>query len=521
MPAFWNNLPIRPKGLVVVAIPLVALIVATGALYIAQSESDEEQAGLRHIDEVKSQVQTVQALLLEAETGVRGYRLTMKRNFTKPYQAAFARLPRALASLEELVGDDAAQLERARRVRFLAGQQLEVLASLLSPDPGTESETNAVLAQDNRLMAQLRQELDAMLRAEETAFERQLDVVQASSRRERALSIAAILVGLLGGILATVLFTTGIAKRISVLEENARLLAQGQPLPEGPSGNDELGRLARELGTASALLSDREHRLMEARDVAVEASWAKSDFLSKTSHELRTPLSSILGFVDLLQRGVLPPEDQKQALDRIERAAKYFSRLLNDVLDIGLVEAGVLSMSVEPVGIPEEVADCVELMRPAADEANVRVESETDSCSGLKAAADPDRVQQVLLNLLSNAIKYNRPGGLMHVVCSREGPLARIDVSDEGPGVPYDHVDRLFTPYERFGADDKKIKGIGLGLALSKSLIELMGGTLELTSTGPTGSTFTVRIPLWEGPIPAGQTPVTEIVIEPKATPRP
>ena len=520
MPTFWNNLPIRPKGLVVVAIPLVALIVATGALYFAQSEHDQEQAGLRHIDQVKSQVQTVQALLLEAETGVRGFRLTMKRNFMKPYEAAFARLPRALASLEELVGDNPAQLERARRVRFLAGQQLEVLASLLSPDPGTEAETNAVLVQDNRLMGQLRQELDGMLRAEEAALDRQLEVVQTSSRRERALSIGAVLVGLLGGLLATILFTTGVAKRISVLEENARLLAQGQELPEGPSGNDELGRLARELGNASALLSDREHRLMEARDVAVEASWAKSDFLSKTSHELRTPLSSILGFVDLLQRGVLKPDDQKQALERIERAAQYFSRLLNDVLDIGLVEAGVLSMSIEPVGIPEEVADCVELMRPAADEADVRMEADTDSCSGLKAAADPDRMQQVLLNLLSNAIKYNRRGGAMRVVCSREGPLARIDVSDEGAGVPHDQLDRLFTPYERFGADVRKIKGVGLGLALSKSLVDLMGGTLELTSTGPTGTTFTVRLPVWDGPLPE-DAEQEEIVIGTRAAPRP
>jgi signal transduction histidine kinase len=493
---WWTDLPIRLKGLVVVAIPLVALLVATFSLYLVRQSLDRQQDTLRRAQEVRSQVQTVLTLLLEAETGVRGYRLTMSQEFVRPYRRAFDRLPRALASLEELVGEDPEQLSRASRVRFLAGRELEILAALRNRSSGPTGSSDVVLARDNNLMSQLRTELDAMRAVEDERSERQLEAIATSTGREQALFIAAALFGLLGGLLAMVLFTTGVARRLQRLEQNARLLARGDPLPEGPGGSDELGMLALQLGAAAELLSDRERRLRSAKDEAEQASWAKSDFLSQTSHELRTPLSSILGFVDLLQRGALDPETETEALQRIARTGNYLARLLNDVLDIGLVEAGVLSIAREPVYLTELLADCVELMRATADESDVRIEVDPTACSDLSAAADSDRVRQVLLNLLSNAIKYNREGGCVRVDCGEEPGFARLDVSDDGPGIPAERMPELFQPYERLGAEQTKVKGVGLGLALSKSLVELMGGTLQVQSD-PNGSTFSLRLPLW------------------------
>ncbi|MGH2805835.1 MAG: ATP-binding protein [Actinomycetota bacterium] len=496
MTRWWRDLPIRLKGLVVVAIPLAALLVATFSLYLVRQDLDRQQDTLRRTQEVRAQVQTVLTLLLEAETGVRGFRLSMDPAFLRPYETAFSRLPPALASLEELVGADPEQLSRASRVRFLAGRQLEILAALRERSPGAIDRSDVVLARDNELMNQLRTELDAMREVEDERGERQLAAIATSTGREQALLVGAVVFGLLGGLLAMILFTTGVAHRLQRLEQNARLLAQGDPLPAGPGGHDELGILARQLGAAAELLSDRERRLRTAKDEAEKASWAKSDFLSQTSHELRTPLSSILGFVDLLQRGALDPDTQVEALDRISRTGNYLARLLNDVLDIGLVEAGVLSIAREPVYLTELLADCVELMRAQAEEAEVRIEVDPAGCADVSAAADNDRVRQVLLNLLSNAIKYNRTAGSVRITCAEEPDFVRLDVSDEGSGIAPEQIQKLFMPYERLGAEHTKVKGVGLGLALSKSLVELMGGTLEVR-TGSEGSTFSLRLPLW------------------------
>jgi signal transduction histidine kinase len=346
-------------------------------------------------------------------------------------------------------------------------------------------------------MRQLRTELEAMRDVEEARSRRQLEAIAMSTGREQVLFLGAVLFGLLGGLLAMVLFTTGVAHRLQRLEQNAGLLARGEPLPPGPGGGDELGKLARQLGAASELLSDRERRLRSAKDEAEQASWAKSDFLSQTSHELRTPLSSILGFVDLLQRGALDPVTQTEALERISRAGNHLARLLNDVLDIGLVEAGVLSIDREPVYLTELLADSVELMRATAEDAGIQMDVDPAACGELSAAADTDRVRQVLLNLLSNAIKYNREGGSVRIKCGEESGFARLDVSDEGPGIPPERMEELFQPYERLGAENTKVKGVGLGLALSKSLVELMGGTLQVESDASSGTTFILRLPLW------------------------
>lgn len=490
----WENLPIRAKGLVVVAIPLCALVGAVGLLYAVDRRHDREQEALHHIQEVDRQIRAVQGLLLDAETGVRGYVLTGFGSYLDPYRDAFAELPRAHAALEGLVGEDSTQLGRALAVRTLSGHQLETLGSLIAERrEGTRSgEVTGLLAQDEGQMMTLREQLASMRTHEEERLQEQIALVAESRRTQQLVFVAVLLIGLIGGLAAAVLYTTGILNRIRMLEHNAHLLAEGAQLMERPSGSDELGRLAAALGEASLLLADREGKLKVARDEAERASGAKSDFLSRASHELRTALTAIIGHAGILKRDDLPAPVRADSVERIDRAGQHLRRLLHDFLDIGRIEAGVLEIAVGEVDVRAVIEECVEIMHPAAKQSGISIEPRI-ACDDARAIADPDRLRQVLINLVSNAIKYNRPQGRVEITCRRARDRVVIQVADEGPGIPPDKMDRVFVPFDRLDRD-KNDSGVGLGLTVSKSLVELMGGNLSFMSGDKGGSTFSVAL---------------------------
>jgi nitrogen-specific signal transduction histidine kinase len=242
---------------------------------------------------------------------------------------------------------------------------------------------------------------------------------------------------------------------------------------------------------------DEELRL--AKLAAEQANHAKSEYLSRMSHELRTPLNAILGFAQLLELDHLHDE-QRDNLGHIMSGARHLLSLINEVLDIAAIEAGRLTLSLEPVPLADVVAETVSLIRPLADQRNIMVAAPDVACS-IHVLGDRQRLKQVLLNLLSNAVKYNRDGGSVELSCA---PVAddrlRVKVADTGLGIPPEALARLFVPFERVGRQSG-IEGTGLGLPLSKRLAEAMGGNLDLTSTPDQGSTFWIELPLAEGPV--------------------
>ncbi len=255
----------------------------------------------------------------------------------------------------------------------------------------------------------------------------------------------------------------------------------------------ENGRLyARLVGTNEALAAEvEERRRAEAR--AETANRAKSEFLSRMSHELRTPLNAVIGFGQLLEMEELTP-DQRDGVERIVHAGRHLLSLINEVLEISRIEAGRLAMSLEPVPVGETVESAVSLVRPLAAHRAIEVEL------GLPAderyvVADRQRLQQVLLNFLSNAVKYNREGGRITVACAAlaDGRL-RIGVTDTGPGLGPAELARLFTPFDRLGAETSGVEGTGLGLTLSKRFVEAMGGRVHVESAVGVGSTFAVEL---------------------------
>ena len=234
--------------------------------------------------------------------------------------------------------------------------------------------------------------------------------------------------------------------------------------------------------------------LTTARDEAERASHSKSDFLSRMSHELRTPLNAILGFGQLLELSVRDPL-QSAHVKQILQGGKHLLALINEVLDLARVESGQMTVSLENVALRALLEECQTLVQPQAQARDIRLLALACGAEW-QVMADRTRLKQVFLNLLSNAIKYNQVAGVVSVGClSDEAGHICIRISDTGAGLSPEQQARLFVPFERLEADERQVEGTGIGLALSKRLMALMGGQIGVESQVGEGSTFWVRLP--------------------------
>jgi signal transduction histidine kinase/CheY-like chemotaxis protein len=235
--------------------------------------------------------------------------------------------------------------------------------------------------------------------------------------------------------------------------------------------------------------------LMRAKESADSANLAKSSFLSSMSHELRTPLNAILGFAQLLGSKSFPltPEKTADFTAHILKAGKHLLELINEVLDLSKVESGTLTLSLEPVELAALMSECQEMMEPSANDRGITLQFPSDSrCNVL---ADRTRLKQIILNLMSNAIKYNRDGGSVKIDCAPiDAERTRITVQDTGVGLDCAQMEQLFQPFNRLGQESGPQEGTGIGLVLTKRLVELMGGTIGVSSTPGAGSLFWIEL---------------------------
>jgi signal transduction histidine kinase/ActR/RegA family two-component response regulator len=254
-----------------------------------------------------------------------------------------------------------------------------------------------------------------------------------------------------------------------------------------------------------------------AQEAAVKANGAKIDFLSRMSHELRTPLNAILGFGQLLEIEKLEPR-QQESVDQIISAGRHLLSLVNEVLDISRIESGHFTFEIEPVPLRVLLGEAIDLMRPLTSSKDMSVRIVSEPLNGDPyVLADHQRVRQVLINLLSNAVKYNRPGGHVRVsaIPAPDGRGLRVEVADTGPGIAAETLPRLFTPFDRLGAENTPVEGSGIGLALSKRLIEAQGGRLGVQSVEGEGSTFWIDLPVAAPPMPDLPHPRFDDCLEP------
>lgn len=241
-------------------------------------------------------------------------------------------------------------------------------------------------------------------------------------------------------------------------------------------------------------IKEKEAAMIRAKEEAERANQAKSEFLSRISHELRTPLNSILGFTQLLELETTGPE-AKEDLAEIRKSGIHLLGLINEVLDLSRVDAKPQPLDMESVSVSDVLTEVYGLLRPLMESRKTRLKAVHVSPKAC-ACVDRLRLKQALINVVANAVKYNRVGGsvLVRLSTDTEG-WVRVDVTDEGAGIPADRIDRLFTPFDRLGAEASGIEGTGLGLSIAKAFLSAMGGSIEVRSIETQGSTFTLKLP--------------------------
>jgi signal transduction histidine kinase len=237
-------------------------------------------------------------------------------------------------------------------------------------------------------------------------------------------------------------------------------------------------------------------REQEAREAAEDANRHKDEFLAAVSHELRTPLNAILGWGVILSKGKLDKEKTEKASGTIVRNAKMQMRLIDDLLDASRIVSGNLQLSCEPMRLAPAIEAAADVVQPLAEDKGVQLRLELDQTMG-PVMGDPTRIQQVIWNLLSNAIKFTPPGGRVDITLDQADSKARISVRDTGKGISPDFIPHVF---DRFRQASSKTGGVGLGMSIARSLVDLHGGTIEAHSDGEgRGATFRVCMPLLEG----------------------
>jgi PAS domain S-box-containing protein len=240
-----------------------------------------------------------------------------------------------------------------------------------------------------------------------------------------------------------------------------------------------------------------EEDLIHAKEAAEEASCAKSEFLSRMSHELRTPLNAIIGFTQLLESGMDGElsAGQRESAASILQAGWHLLDLISEILDLARIESGRMAITLERVDLGMLLDECVDMIMPLANERGILIKDAVNqSAEVFHVLADRTRLKQVLLNLMSNAVKYNRPEGVLSLNCARSGGGVRLDVVDSGIGISAERMDELFKPFSRLDADKSETQGAGVGLAVTKSLVELMGGRIGVESEAGKGSVFWIEL---------------------------
>lgn len=473
----WQNLPLARKGMFVISLPLAVLLASLTSLYLREQESNLLENKLSTALQNQRDIQTVHTQLLEASTGVRDYLLTADKHFLKIYYAAQTRIPTILLHLETQLESDA-QKERLAVITPLVTQNLKYLESLSkhNSDIASDSLIAEFKLQVSTLDA-LRKEIEYLNAEEALLVTRDQQDVALQRQRNIGLTLIAAISGIVGSIMAVWIFSRTIVKRVRLLRDSAGHLARAEALDLPSSSQDELGQLSDELEHASQLLAKNIHDAIQARHEAEEASASKSMFLSRTSHELRTPLNAILGFAQLLEQD-LPPGKQRDSVTLINGAGQHLLKLINEVLEIARIESGEISLELTPIPIADLLEEAKHYIAPIGRIRDIEIECLYQENCWVRA--NRQKLLQVVLNLLSNALKYGPDSSTVTLKAFVQNQQVIIQVLDEGAGIPTALRERLFTPFDRLGAEQTKIEGIGLGLALSKQIMLAMHGSIHV-----------------------------------------
>ena len=494
---YWQDLPLATKGVFVIMLPLAVLLASLASLYSLEKKLSSLENQLKVALQNQRDIETVHTNLLLASTGVRDYLLTGDKHFLDNFYIAKKQLPTILLKLDTKL-ESQGQRSLIKYIGVLANQNLEKLSFLSNNESEVASDN---LIQQFKLqvqnMEELKEQIDRLQQQEAQLISEDQSKIKQERQRNIRINLIAAFSGIFGSILAVWIFSGTIVKRVKLLRDSAAHLARAEALELPSSSKDELGQLSDELDHASTLLAKNIYDTTQAKKEAEQASKEKSMFLSRTSHELRTPLNAILGFAQLLQ-AELDNGKHKDQVNMIKGAGDHLLKLIDEVLDIAKIESGETKLTLKPTPINDLLAEAIQYIAPLGKIRDIQIEENIQA--NLVAFADRQKLLQVILNLLSNALKYGPFNSSVLISAYQKKSEIIIEVLDEGAGIPEALKERLFTAFDRLGAEQSKTEGTGLGLAVSKQIMLAMQGSIHVASEK---SLFWIALKVSEGlPIP-------------------
>ena len=477
-----------------------ALAVLVGAAFVAlafavnaQRDATERE---KHSREVTAAALQLEKLVSDVETSFLGLTVTRRPAFLEPYQAATRELPERLESLLVLAADVPEQLRRAQalvtRIRQYVDDFVTPILPLLREAPGI-ADDRALASEGRRYTDDIRRRFDEFQKAEDRL------AATAATAAERRTDVAAA-VGLVAALASTTLIvlfgfvlSRSVGRPVRAVATGASRLAAGElgyRLPE--QGPGEVGELTRSFNEMAERLEEGRLELQAQNDELRESERMKTELVSIVSHELRTPLASVLGFTSLLLKRDFRPDERRHYLGIVDAQARRLAALLEDFLDVQRIEHEGVELTTERIDLARLLDEQAQLYSAQSPKHKLELAVEERP---LPVRGDPNRLAQVVGNLLSNAIKYSPEGGTVELGAARSGDGVRVVVRDEGRGIPRDQQDRIFTKFFRGDAGATGITGTGLGLAVSREIVEAHGGRIGFDSEPGAGTTFWLELP--------------------------
>jgi len=474
---YWQDLPLASKGVVVIMLPVAVLLASLASLYSVEKKLSSLENQLKVALQNQRDIETVHTNLLLASTGVRDFLLTGDKQFLDNFQTAKRNLPDLLTQLDSKI-ESKSQQSRIKHIQALVKQNIDKLETLSKNESDVASDD---LIKQFKLqvdkMKQLKTAIENLQKQEAMLVSEDQNQIKQERQRNLSINLIAASSGIVGSILAVWIFSGTIVRRVKLLRDSAGHLAKAEALMLPSSSKDELGQLSDELDHASHLLGKNIEASTQARKDAEQANKEKSMFLTRTSHELRTPLNAILGFAQLLEVE-LDDGKHKENVKVIKSAGEHLLKLIDEVLDIARIESGEVQLALNPTPINDLLAEAIQYIAPLGKIRDIQIKHEIQA--NLVALAERQKLLQVVLNLLSNALKYGPFNSTVTVTAYQSNEKIIIEVFDEGTGIPEGLKARLFTAFDRLGAEQSKTEGTGLGLALSKQMMLAMQGSIHV-----------------------------------------
>jgi signal transduction histidine kinase len=479
----------------------IAVAVVVGAMFLvflfAISSLRRSTARESQSKDVTVATLRLETLAADLETGIRGYVLTRNRAFLTPYIDARSRWPLAAERVRRLVAEDSVQRARVRRVTLLVDAYVrdyaEPVLAIVKVAPNT-ARSEAATNERRRRLEEIRAEFGRILTTEAARSRHRSAEARGIARRAELLGGFGLAVSVVAVLLFGAWVARAVARPVRRAADAAAAVAGGDfDVRLRERGVDEIAALAAAFNAMTRALAAGRRTLIEQNEQLQSSERHKSDLISMVSHELRTPLSSVIGFTRLLLDRDFDADERRRYLEIIDAEARRLGSLAEDFLDVRLLEEGQFDLELEPVDLVTLVREQVLLFFGVSNGHRLVLDL---PAATVVVHGDRDRLAQVIGNLFSNAIKYSPEGGTVEVRLRLEPTSARLSVTDEGVGIPREHQERIFEKFFRGGAQSAGISGTGLGLAVSREIVDAHGGDIGFRSTEGVGSTFWLRLPL-------------------------